>query len=100
MACIARASLSANTWLYVSSVVFVVLCPSLSAITRAATSELINRLVTLYNTVRRFRAELDRQAEYERFADDESAALLQAYVPAQLALLQLMKEESEENDHE
>ncbi len=56
--------------------------------------------VTLYNTVRRFRAELDRQAEYERFADDESAALLQAYVPAQLALLQLMKEESEENDHE
>ena len=57
-------------------------------------------VVTLYNTVRRFRAELDRQAEYERFADEETAALLQANVPAQLALLQLMKEESEENDHE
>lgn len=57
-------------------------------------------IVTLYNTVRRFRAELDRQAEYERFADEESAALLQAYVPAQLAVLQLMKEESEESDHE
>ena len=57
-------------------------------------------VVTLYNTVRRFRAELDRQAEYERFADEEAAALMQAYVPAQLALLQLMKEESEENDHE
>ena len=57
-------------------------------------------VVTLYNTVRRFRAELDRQAEYERFTDEEAAALMQAYVPAQLALLQLMKEESEENDHE
>ena len=57
-------------------------------------------VVTLYNTVRRFHAELDRQAEYERFADEEAAALMQAYVPAQLALLQLMKEESEENDHE
>lgn len=57
-------------------------------------------VVTLYNTVRRFRAELDRQAEYERFADEEAAALMQAYVPAQLALLQFMKEESEENDHE
>ena len=57
-------------------------------------------VVTLYNTVRRFLAELDRQAEYERFADEEAAALMQAYVPAQLALLQLMKEESEENDHE
>lgn len=57
-------------------------------------------VVTLYNTVRRFREELDRQAKFECFADEETAALLQAYVPAQLALLQLMKEESEENDHE
>ena len=57
-------------------------------------------VVTLYNTVRRFREELDRQAKFESFADEETAALLQAYVPAQLALLQLMKEESEENDHE
>ena len=57
-------------------------------------------VVTLYNTVRRFREELDRQAKFESFADEETAALLQAYIPAQLALLQLMKEESEENDHE
>ena len=57
-------------------------------------------VVTLYNTVRRFREELDRQAKFESFADEETAALLQAYVLAQLALLQLMKEESEENDHE
>lgn len=53
-------------------------------------------IITLYNTVRRFRGELNRQADYAGFADEESAALLQAYVPAQLALLQLMKEESEE----
>jgi hypothetical protein len=53
-------------------------------------------ITTLYNTVRKFRNELNRQADYAGFADEESAALLQAYVPAQLALLQLMKEESEE----
>lgn len=57
-------------------------------------------VVTLYNTVRRFREELDFEAERECQVDEETAALLQAYVPAQLALLQLMKEESEENDHE
>ena len=57
-------------------------------------------IVTLYNTVRRFRSVLDAQAEYTGFVDEESAELLQAYVPAQLALLRLMKEESEETDHE
>ena len=57
-------------------------------------------IVTLYNTVRRFREKLDFEAERECQVDEETAALLQAYVPAQLALLQLMKEESEENDHE
>ncbi len=57
-------------------------------------------IVTLYNTVRRFRSVLDTQVEYTGFVDDESAKLLQAYVPAQLALLRLMKEESEEHDHE
>ena len=57
-------------------------------------------VVTLYNTVRRFREKLDFEAERESQVDEETAALLQAYVPAQLALLQLMKEESEENDHE
>ncbi len=57
-------------------------------------------IATLYNSVRRFRAVLDREAKNECFADDESAELLQAYVPAQLALLGLMKEESEETDHE
>ena len=57
-------------------------------------------VVTLYNTVRRFREKLDFEAERECQVDEETAALLQAYVPAQLALLQLMKEESEENDHE
>ena len=57
-------------------------------------------VVTLYNTVRRFREQLDFEAERECQVDEETAALLQAFVPAQLALLQLMKEESEENDHE
>ena len=57
-------------------------------------------VVTLYNTVRRFREKLDFEAEKEYQVDGETAALLQAYVPAQLALLQLMKEESEKNDHE
>ena len=57
-------------------------------------------VVTLYNTVRRFREKLDFEAERECQVDEETAALLQADVPAQLALLQLMKEESEENDHE
>lgn len=57
-------------------------------------------IVTLYNTVRRFREQLDLEAERECFLDAESAAFTQAYIPAQLALLQLMKEESEENDHE
>lgn len=57
-------------------------------------------IVTLYNTVRRFRSVLDAQAEYTGFVDEGSAQLMQAYVPAQLALLNLMKEESEENDHE
>ena len=57
-------------------------------------------IVTLYNTVRRFREQLDLEAERECCLDAESAAFTQAYVPAQLALLQLMKEESEENDHE
>ena len=57
-------------------------------------------IVTLYNTVRRFREQLDLEAERECCLDTESAAFTQAYVPAQLALLQLMKEESEENDHE
>ena len=57
-------------------------------------------IVTLYNTVRRFREKLDFEAEKEYQVDGETAALLQAYVPAQLALLQLMEEESEENDHE
>ena len=67
---------------------------------KAYQAERERAVVTLYNTVRRFREELDRQAKFESFADEETAALLQAYVPAQLALLQLMKEESEENDHE
>ena len=57
-------------------------------------------VVTLYHTVRRFQEKLDFEAERECQVDEETAALLQAYVPAQLALLQLMKEESEENDHE
>ena len=57
-------------------------------------------IVTLYNTVRRFREQLDLEAERECCLDGESAAFTQAYIPAQLALLQLMKEESEENDHE
>ena len=57
-------------------------------------------VVTLYNTVRRFREKLDFEAERECQVDEESAAFTQAYISAQLALLQLMKEESEENDHE
>ena len=57
-------------------------------------------IVTLYNTVRRFRNALNKEAEYTAFVDGETAEIMQAYVPAQLALLKLMKEESEENDHE
>lgn len=57
-------------------------------------------IVALYNTVRRFREQLDLEAERECCLDTESAAFTQAYISAQLALLQLMKEESEENDHE
>ena len=57
-------------------------------------------IVTLYNTVRRFREQLDLEAERECCLDTESAAFTQAYIYAQVALLQLMKEESEENDHE
>lgn len=64
------------------------------------TAERERAIVTLYNTVRRFRKALDTGAEYAGFADEETAAVLQAYVPAQLALLQLMKEESEERNHE
>ena len=57
-------------------------------------------IVTLYNTVRKFRSVLDKYAESTGFVDEESARLMQTYVPAQLALLHLMKEKSEENDHE
>ena len=57
-------------------------------------------IVTLYNTVRRFRDDLNKMAEYNGFVDEESAVMLNAYTKAQIALLQLMKEESEENDHE
>ncbi len=66
----------------------------------ASNAERERAIVTLYNTVRRFRSVLDKYAEYTGFVDEESAQLMQAYVPAQLALLKLMKEESEENDHE
>lgn len=68
--------------------------------TSAYCAERERAITTLYNTVRRFRSELNRQADYAGFADEESAELLQAYVPAQLALLQLMKEESEEMNHD
>lgn len=57
-------------------------------------------IVTLYNTVRRIREKLDFEAERFCQVDGETAALLQAYTPAQLALLDLMKEESEEIGHE
>ena len=67
---------------------------------KAYQAERERAVVTLYNTVRRFREQLDLEAERECCLDAESAAFTQAYIPAQLALLQLMKEESEENDHE
>lgn len=57
-------------------------------------------IVTLYNTVRRFRANIEKLSDYAGYPDTEDAALLQAYVTAQTALLDLMKEESEENNHE
>ena len=59
--------------------------------------ERVDAANTLYETVRRFRDRLDGMNECEKPVDAETAAILQAYVPAQLALLQLMKEESEEN---
>lgn len=55
-------------------------------------------IVTLYNTVRRIREKLDFEAERSYQVDEETAALLQAYTPAQLALLQLMKEEKAESE--
>ncbi len=55
-------------------------------------------IVTLYNTVRRIREKLDFEAERSFQVDEETTALLQAYTPAQLALLQLIKEEKEESE--
>ena len=55
-------------------------------------------IVTLYNTVRRIREKLDFEAERFFQVDEETTALLQAYTPTQLALLQLMKEEKEESE--
>lgn len=58
-------------------------------------------IIMLESIVTKYRLELNRQAEtYNQFVDEESAVLIQAYVPAQLALLKLMKEESEENGDE
>mgnify|MGYP001272604893 CR=1 FL=1 len=53
-------------------------------------------IVTLYNTVRRLRGVVDKMGEYAGYPDSEDAAIVQTYAQAQLALLQLMKEESEE----
>lgn len=57
-------------------------------------------IVTLYHAVRRFRTHIEKLSDYAGYPDTEDAALLQAYVTVQTALLDLMKEESEENDHE
>ena len=60
-------------------------------------AETINTLETV---CARFRSYIDKTSECAGFVDEETAAIVGAYVPAQLALLQLVKEESEENDHE
>lgn len=53
-------------------------------------------IVALYNTVNRLRGVVDNMERYAGFPDTEDAAIVQTYTQAQLALLHLMKEESEE----
>lgn len=57
-------------------------------------------IATLYNQTRRFAEWLDFEAAHGHCIDEESAQYLQAYAPAEMALLQLMKEESEEMNHD
>ena len=57
-------------------------------------------ITTLYNQTRRFAEWLDLEAERGYSIDEESAQYLQAYAPAEMALLQLLKEESEEMNHD
>lgn len=57
-------------------------------------------ITTLYNQTRRFAEWLDLEAERGYFIDEESAQYLQTYAPAEIALLQLLKEESEEMNHD
>ena len=47
-------------------------------------------------TVGKYRAALRRQEDY--MVDEEAASLLAAYVPAQMALLQLIKETEDSNN--
>lgn len=56
-------------------------------------------ITTLTNTVTRLRRELN---DYNHYADaaEEITEIARAYVPAQLALLKLMKEESEVQNNE
>ena len=91
------------------AVVLIILCHKMVALrTDRANSHLILQMKAVcfldFHTIllfmRRFREQLDLEAERECCLDTESAAFTQAYISAQLALLQLMKEESEENDHE
>ena len=52
---------------------------------------------TLKATVGKYRAALHKRENYT--VDEEAASLLAAYVPAQMALLQLIKE-TEDNNNE
>lgn len=69
-------------------------------ILKAYRAECERAIVTLHNSVRRFAEKLDTEARFDHAASKESAMMLQAYTPAVLALLQLMKEESEEMNHD
>lgn len=57
-------------------------------------------IVTLFHAARKFRAYLDEMTTWAADADANDAAILQAYTAAETALLALMKEESEETNHE
>ena len=60
-------------------------------------AERTDAIITLQNITGKFGAAIDEAAMCTDFVDTETAALVQAYVPAQMALLHLMKEEIDEN---
>lgn len=56
--------------------------------------------VILHNTALRLQEVLDREAKADYAVDAETAAIAASYAQVTATLLHLMKEESEETDHE